>query len=76
LLIWSVRRVPSLEPKARAHRHQGRIPGFIEPALAKSIDNVPSGARWVLEIKFDGYRVQVHLNTSRCWKNSSPQKYW
>src|ERR1700760_1574645 len=36
-------------------------PGFIEPALASAIDNVPSGARWVHEIKFDGYRVRVHL---------------
>ncbi|MEH2488628.1 hypothetical protein V1280_004567 [Bradyrhizobium sp. AZCC 2230] len=34
---------------------------FIEPALASSIDRVPSGDRWVHEIKFDGYRVQVHL---------------
>src|SRR4029078_1010670 len=37
------------------------FPGFIEPALATSIEKVPSGARWVHEIKFDGYRVQVHL---------------
>jgi bifunctional non-homologous end joining protein LigD len=29
--------------------------------LATSIDKVPSGERWILEIKFDGYRVQVHL---------------
>lgn len=36
-------------------------PGFIEPALASSIAKVPSGARWIHEIKFDGYRVQVHL---------------
>jgi bifunctional non-homologous end joining protein LigD len=37
------------------------LPGFIEPALASSIDRVPSGDRWIHEIKFDGYRVQVHL---------------
>src|ERR1700722_14542664 len=36
-------------------------PGFIEPALATSIDKVPSGERWLHEIKFDGYRVHVHL---------------
>lgn len=36
-------------------------PGFIEPALATSIEKVPSGARWLHEVKFDGYRVQVHL---------------
>jgi bifunctional non-homologous end joining protein LigD len=38
-------------------------PGFIEPALASSIDTVPSGERWIHEIKFDGYRVQVHLHS-------------
>ncbi|MCK1288579.1 non-homologous end-joining DNA ligase [Bradyrhizobium sp. 44] len=37
------------------------FPGFIEPALATSTDRAPSGERWVHEIKFDGYRVQVHL---------------
>jgi bifunctional non-homologous end joining protein LigD len=37
------------------------FPGFVEPELATSIDKVPSGARWIHEIKFDGYRVQVHL---------------
>lgn len=36
-------------------------PGFIEPELATSVDKGPSGERWIHEIKFDGYRVQVHL---------------
>jgi bifunctional non-homologous end joining protein LigD len=29
--------------------------------LATSIEKVPSGQRWIHEIKFDSYRVQVHL---------------
>jgi bifunctional non-homologous end joining protein LigD len=33
----------------------------LKPPLATSITKVPSGERWVHEIKFDGYRVQVHL---------------
>jgi bifunctional non-homologous end joining protein LigD len=37
------------------------FPGFIEPELATSVDKVPSGERWLHEIKFDGYRVQVQL---------------
>jgi bifunctional non-homologous end joining protein LigD len=37
------------------------LPGFIEPALATSIEKVPARERWIHEIKFDGYRVQVHL---------------
>jgi hypothetical protein len=40
---------------------KANYPGFIEPALASSIERVPNGERWVHEIKFDGYRVQVHL---------------
>lgn len=37
------------------------FPGFVEPALASSIEKAPRGERWIHEIKFDGYRVQVHL---------------
>jgi bifunctional non-homologous end joining protein LigD len=37
------------------------FPGFVAPALASSIDSVPSGDRWIHEIKFDGYRVQLHI---------------
>jgi bifunctional non-homologous end joining protein LigD len=37
------------------------FPGFVEPALATSIDKVPSGERCIHEIKFDGYRVQLRI---------------
>jgi bifunctional non-homologous end joining protein LigD len=37
------------------------FPGFIEPALATKIGKVPAGERWIHEIKFDGYRVQLHI---------------
>ena len=40
------------------------FPGFVEPALATSIERVPSGQRWIHEIKFDGYRVQVQASSS------------
>jgi bifunctional non-homologous end joining protein LigD len=40
---------------------KARFPGFIEPALATSIERVPQGGRWIHEIKFDGYRVQLHI---------------
>jgi len=40
---------------------KAHFPGFIEPALATSIEKVPRGERWVHEIKFDGYRVQLHI---------------
>jgi bifunctional non-homologous end joining protein LigD len=37
------------------------FPGFIAPALASKVDKVPSGDRWLHEIKFDGYRVQLRI---------------
>jgi bifunctional non-homologous end joining protein LigD len=40
---------------------KGPFPGFVEPALASLIEKAPSGERWIHEIKFDGYCVQVHL---------------
>jgi bifunctional non-homologous end joining protein LigD len=40
---------------------KARLPGFIEPALASSTAKVPAGERWIHEIKFDGYRVQLRL---------------
>lgn len=37
------------------------FPGFIEPVLAEQVDRVPRGDRWIHEIKFDGYRGQLHI---------------
>jgi bifunctional non-homologous end joining protein LigD len=53
--------MPSPRKKLAAIGTKAAYPGFIEPSLATSIDKVPAGERWVHEIKFDGYRVQVHL---------------
>jgi bifunctional non-homologous end joining protein LigD len=54
-------RVAFQRKKPAAIGTKASFPGFVEPALASSIARVPSGARWIHEIKFDGYRVQVHL---------------
>jgi bifunctional non-homologous end joining protein LigD len=43
---------------------KAKYPGFVEPALATSIAKVPTGGRWLHEIKFDGYRVQVHIKNA------------
>jgi bifunctional non-homologous end joining protein LigD len=41
------------------------MPGFIEPQLAALKSKAPKGEQWLHEIKFDGYRVQVHINSDR-----------
>jgi bifunctional non-homologous end joining protein LigD len=47
--------------KPRAIGAKAPFPSFVEPASATSIEKAPNGDRWIHEIKFDGYRVQVHL---------------
>ncbi len=69
-LAASGRAVP---PAARANRRTpggandrrapaGEMPDFIAPQLCQSVERPPSGAGWVHEIKFDGYRVQLRVS--------------
>jgi bifunctional non-homologous end joining protein LigD len=39
------------------------FPGFIAPQLAGEARSAPNGADWVHELKFDGYRTQIHVQT-------------
>lgn len=38
------------------------MPGFIKPQLATLKSKAPSGDKWLNEIKYDGYRVQLHVD--------------
>lgn len=40
-------------------------PGFVEPALAILRPAAPAGGKWLHEIKFDGYRIQAHLQDGK-----------
>jgi len=42
-------------------RKASTLPNFIAPQLATLVERPPSGADWVHEIKFDGYRVQMRV---------------
>jgi bifunctional non-homologous end joining protein LigD len=53
--------MPFQRKKPAAIGVKAPIPGFVEAALATSIEKVPSGDPWVHEIKFDGYRLQLHI---------------
>ena len=47
-------------PDAKTSKH----PGFIPLQLATLRDIVPTGGRWLYEIKFDGYRMQAQRQDS------------
>jgi bifunctional non-homologous end joining protein LigD len=38
------------------------MPGFIAPQLATLKLKAPSGAQWIHEVKYDGYRVQLRID--------------
>lgn len=38
------------------------MPGFISPQLATPKMKAPSGAQWIHEVKYDGYRIQLHID--------------
>src|SRR6187431_1796854 len=41
------------------------MPGFIKPQLATLKAKAPKGEQWILEIKYNGYRVQLHINSGK-----------
>ena len=72
--VWQSDRTPPVEPvggaarKAKASKSASaeakpvtRLPDFIEPQLAATLEKPPSGAGWAHEIKFDGYRMQLRI---------------
>jgi bifunctional non-homologous end joining protein LigD len=54
---FSARMIEGTKPSA--------MPGFIKPQLAALRPKAPSGNQWLHEIKYDGYRVQLHVNKDR-----------
>ena len=58
---------PGWKPKAEkapsnsAPKKSTPMPDFIEPQLCRVVDKPPSAGGWGHEIKFDGYRIQMHI---------------
>jgi bifunctional non-homologous end joining protein LigD len=44
---------------------KGLLPTFLEPSLAAPCERPPSGAKWIHEIKHDGYRMQARIDGGR-----------
>ena len=52
------------DPSKLKGAKKGPLPKFVEPTLATLSDKPPSGARWIHEIKFDGYRLQARIEAA------------
>ncbi len=49
------------EPEPVKPKKITALPKFVEPQLCRLVDQPPSGANWVHEVKFDGYRMQLRV---------------
>ena len=68
--VWhSNRTQPAVAPSRRAAPRKttrlASMPDFIEPQLAKLVERPPPGPGYAHEIKFDGYRVQLRVQTGK-----------
>jgi len=41
------------------------LPRFVEPQLARLVEQPPGGSGWVHEVKFDGYRMQLRVEKGK-----------
>jgi bifunctional non-homologous end joining protein LigD len=62
---------PALDDAPRA-----RLPARLEPQLATLFDDPPTGADWVHEIKWDGYRALCRIDDGRARLYSRSGKDW
>jgi bifunctional non-homologous end joining protein LigD len=62
--------------------YRGGVPKFREPQKATLVDAVPSGAGWLHEMKYDGYRcllslaggeARIHTRTGLDWTDKFPE---
>jgi len=51
------------EDRSSKSRQTSTLPRFIEPQLCRLVEQPPSGAEWVHEVKFDGYRMQLRVES-------------
>ncbi|MDB5526734.1 MAG: ligase [Rhizobium sp.] len=57
--------LPDIDPLKVKKARKGDLPDFIEPQLATLVAKPPAGKRWIHEVKFDGYRLQVRIQAGR-----------
>lgn len=55
------RRKAAARAGVRASGQEAEMPQFIPPMLASLVKTTPGDDRWLHEIKFDGYRIQAHV---------------
>ena len=52
-------------PRKRTSKVSAKLPGFIPPQLCKLVERAPDGDEWAHEVKLDGYRMQMRVESGQ-----------
>ena len=71
--VWNSSRADAGDPVARksdpervrSGRRVRSLPTFVAPMLCKLVEHPPVTSEWVHEVKFDGYRLQLRVETGK-----------
>jgi bifunctional non-homologous end joining protein LigD len=67
--VWDSKKKDGGEKAAPAKAVQPKkvsaMPRFVEPQLAKLVEQPPAGSGWAHEVKFDGYRLQLRVENGK-----------
>jgi bifunctional non-homologous end joining protein LigD len=55
----------AIAPTTAKPRKVRAMPRFVEPQLAKLVEQPPAGSGWAHEVKFDGYRLQLRVENGK-----------
>ncbi len=65
-----------IDPRKIPGARKASMPEFTPPQLATLVKEPPTGPGWLHELKFDGYRMLVHLNRGKVHFWSRNGKDW
>ena len=68
-------RAPARSGDAKTSK-RARLPDFVPPSLASLRAAPPSGAAWLHEVKFDGYRIEAQLDRGEVTLLTRNQQDW
>jgi bifunctional non-homologous end joining protein LigD len=63
--IWNSKSSSDEKKPAAKAKSASSLPPFVAPQLCRLVDQPPSGAGWVHEVKFDGYRMQLRVQDGK-----------
>jgi bifunctional non-homologous end joining protein LigD len=75
--VWQAKDPGGDEQRAAAKAKKvAALPRFVKPQLCRLVEQPPSGAGWIHEVKFDGYRMQLRVEDGKASLRTRKELDW